>query len=96
MWAGDEEGFRRPAFLDPSDPLFAEMAGVYYQELEKLYGKTTFYGGDPFHEGGNTENIDITKSATLIQQSMLKQKAWRQSGHCRDGGESDRRITGRG
>ncbi|MBK6963705.1 MAG: alpha-N-acetylglucosaminidase [Bacteroidales bacterium] len=72
LWAGDEEGFRRPAFLDPSDPLFAEMAGVYYQELEKLYGKTTFYGGDPFHEGGNTENIDITKSASLIQQSMLK------------------------
>lgn len=72
LWAGDEEGFRRPAFLDPSDPLFAEMAGVYYRELEKLYGKTTFYGGDPFHEGGNTENTDITKSATLIQQSMLK------------------------
>lgn len=71
MWAGDREGFRRPAFLDPSDPLFAEMASVYYAELHRLYGKTGFYGGDPFHEGGNTENIDITKSASLIQQSML-------------------------
>lgn len=72
LWAGDEEGFRRPAFLDPADPLFAEMASVYYRELENLYGKTTFYGGDPFHEGGNTEGIDITASARKIQQAMLK------------------------
>lgn len=71
LWAGDEEGFRRPAFLDPSDPLFAEMASVYYAELHRLYGKTGFYGGDPFHEGGNTKNINITKSASLIQKSML-------------------------
>jgi alpha-N-acetylglucosaminidase len=69
IWAGDH-GFRRPAYLDPSDPLFAKMAAVFYSEQEKLYGKTTFYGGDPFHEGGNTEGIDITRSATLIQQAM--------------------------
>lgn len=72
LWGGDKEGFRRPAFLDPSDSLFPKMAKVYYHELEKLYDKTAFYGGDPFHEGGNSGNIDITKSARLIQQALLR------------------------
>jgi Alpha-N-acetylglucosaminidase (NAGLU). len=71
LWAG-KHGFQRPAYLDPSDSLFARMASVFYKEQEKLYGKTTVYGGDPFHEGGNTEGIDITRSATLIQQAMQK------------------------
>jgi len=69
IWAG-KNGFRRPAFLDPSDTLFTSMAAVFYKEQEKLYGQTKFYGGDPFHEGGNTEGIDITRSASLIQQAM--------------------------
>jgi len=71
IWAG-KKGFRRPAYLDPSDTLFAAMAKVFYHEQEKLYGKTGYYGGDPFHEGGNTKGIDITHSATLIQQAMQK------------------------
>ena len=69
IWAG-KNGFQRPAFLDPSDSLFAKMAAVFYDEQEKLYGKTLFYGGDPFHEGGKTEGIDIARSAGLIQHSM--------------------------
>lgn len=71
LWAG-KHGFQRPAYLDPSDSLFTRMAAVFYKEQEKLYGKTTVYGGDPFHEGGNTEGIDITRSASLIQQAMQK------------------------
>jgi alpha-N-acetylglucosaminidase len=70
LWAGNK-GFQRPAFLDPSDSLFAPMAKVFYEEQEKLYGETAFYGGDPFHEGGETKGIDIKKSASLIHKSML-------------------------
>ncbi len=69
---GDWCSFDRPDFLDPTDPLFDKMAQVYYEELEKLYGKTVFYGGDPFHEGGNTEGINISEGAQAIQQAMLK------------------------
>ncbi|NOU46212.1 MAG: alpha-N-acetylglucosaminidase [Bacteroidales bacterium] len=71
IWAG-KNGFQRPAFLDPSDSLFASMAKVFYNEQTKLYGETSFYGGDPFHEGGETEGIDITKSAGFIHGAMLK------------------------
>lgn len=69
IWAG-EQGFQRPAFLDPTDSLFAAMAKVFYDVQEKLYGAAKFYGGDPFHEGGNLEGIDITQSATSIQKAM--------------------------
>lgn len=69
---GDWAGFIRPSTLDPTDTLFSQMAAVYYAEMEKLYGKTLFYGGDPFHEGGNMEGIDISASASAIQTAMQK------------------------
>jgi alpha-N-acetylglucosaminidase len=69
---GDWSSFRRPDFLSPLDTLYDSMANIYYHEYEKLYGKADFFGGDPFHEGGNTENIDITRSASKIQETMQK------------------------
>jgi len=68
---GNFNTFNRPAYLDPNDPLFGEMAAIYYDELKKLYGSWKFYGGDPFHEGGNTEGIDITSASGNIQKQML-------------------------
>jgi len=67
-----KNGFDRPAFLNPEDTLFGKMAAVYYKELTKLYGEAAFYGGDPFHEGGSTEGINIAKAATEIQKAMQK------------------------
>ena len=46
-------GYRRPAFLQPTDPRFNEIADLYYKEMSRLYGKADFYSMDPFHEGGN-------------------------------------------
>jgi alpha-N-acetylglucosaminidase len=69
---GDWNGFKRPDFLNPLDPLFEKMAGVYYEELGRLFGKAKYYGGDPFHEGGSTAGIDVTSGAAKIQQAMQK------------------------
>lgn len=66
----DTSEFMRPAFINPEDSLFSRMAKVYYDEQDKLYGKTSYYGGDPFHEGGSTEGIDISKGASQIQKCM--------------------------
>jgi len=68
-WAG---GFQRPAQLDPTEPLFEEMAAAWYEEMDKLYGKTNFYGGDPFHEGGVPAGIDLAEAGKGIQNAMLK------------------------
>lgn len=64
--------YTRPAILNPIDPLFEEMAAVWYEEYEKLYGKTSYYGGDLFHEGGKSNNIDVTEAAAGVQECMQK------------------------
>ena len=61
---------QRPAMLDPEDTCFKEIASIYYEEQGKLFGKAGFYGGDPFHEGGNMEGINVKKAAANIYASM--------------------------
>ncbi len=62
--------YNRPAFLDPSDPQFGKIASIWYEEQEKLYGKTRYFGGDPFHEGGTYTELNIKKAAQQIFRSM--------------------------
>ena len=63
-------GYRRPAFLQPTDPRFQEIAGLYYKEMERLYGKAYFYSMDPFHEGGNVAGVDLNAAGQAIWQAM--------------------------
>lgn len=65
--------YQRPAFLSPTDPLFAKVARIFYEEQDKLFGKSRFYGGDPFHEGGNSKGINITEAATNIYKAMKEE-----------------------
>ena len=64
--------FQRPGFLLPTDSHFAEMAALYYQELEKVMGTSIYYSMDPFHEGGNTSGVDLPAAYTAIQTAMDK------------------------
>ena len=63
-------GYRRPAFLQPEDPRFEEIASLYYDELTRLYGKARFYSIDPFHEGGNTEGVNLDVAGKKIMHVM--------------------------
>ena len=69
---GNWFSYQRPAFLDPTDPLFDSIANIYYEEQQKLFGEAKYYGGDPFHEGGTTQGIDVTKAATNIAAAMRR------------------------
>lgn len=60
---GEWQTYQRPAFLDPNDPLFDKIADIYYDEQEKLFGKAVYFAGDPFHEGGQSEGIDVKAAA---------------------------------
>jgi|HubBroStandDraft_1064217.scaffolds.fasta_scaffold13766_4 alpha-N-acetylglucosaminidase len=63
--------FTRPAILDPTDPEFARVAGIYYEEMRKLYGPDLhFFSGDPFHEGGIMEGVDLGRAGAGIQSVM--------------------------
>ena len=50
--------------------MFTELATVYYEELEKLYGEVEYFSGDPFHEGGHTKGIDLPKAGKNIVEGM--------------------------
>ncbi|MEG2478671.1 MAG: alpha-N-acetylglucosaminidase [Mucinivorans sp.] len=65
-------GFNRPAFLQPTDPRFAEIAEVYYRNYEKLFGTAKYYAIDPFHEGGSVQGVDLKASGTAIYNAMKK------------------------
>lgn len=65
-------GYRRPAFLQPTDPRFGEIADLYYKEMTRLYGKADFYSMDPFHEGGNVAGVNLDAAGQAIWSAMKK------------------------
>ncbi|MBR5698232.1 MAG: alpha-N-acetylglucosaminidase [Prevotella sp.] len=67
---GTWNGYTRPAFLQPTDERFHEIATLYYKELTALFGKANYYSMDPFHEGGNTEGVDLDASGKAIMREM--------------------------
>jgi alpha-N-acetylglucosaminidase len=69
---GQWSSFRRPMILLSSDPLFVRLASIYYRELGRLYGRARYFGGDLFHEGGQTTGLDVAALARGVQNSMLQ------------------------
>lgn len=65
-------GYKRPAFLQPTDSRFQEIASLYYKEMNKLFGKANYYSMDPFHEGGNTAGVDLDATGKAIMKAMKK------------------------
>ena len=65
-------GYRRPAFLQPTDSRFGEIADRYYKELTRLYGKADYYSMDPFHEGGSVKGVDLPASGKAILEAMRR------------------------
>lgn len=69
---GSWNGYHRPTFLQPTDPRFQEIASLYYNEMNKLYGKANYYSMDPFHEGGSVAGVDLNAAGKAIMQAMKK------------------------
>lgn len=67
---GDWVGMQRPAIIPPDDPMYARVAHIFYEEQARLFGTDHFYAGDPFHEGGNLDDVNLTDAARGIQAVM--------------------------
>ncbi len=65
-------GYQRPAFLQPTDPRYSEIARIFYEEQEKLFGKADFYSMDPFHELSNAEGVDFDAAGKAIMAEMKR------------------------
>ena len=61
--------YYRPAFLLPTDERFEEIASLYYEEMNKLYGKANYYSMDPFHEG-SAAGVDLPAAGHAIMNQM--------------------------
>ena len=70
--AGLWNGFQRPANLLPTDPRFAEIAKLYFDELTILFGKADYYSMDPFHESNDDASIDYAKAGEAMMQAMKR------------------------
>ena len=66
-------GFQRPTVIDPTTKDYTRIAEVWYRNLERVYGlKAKAFGGDLFHEGGNSKGVDLASVAGAVQNSMQK------------------------
>ncbi len=63
--------FLRPYILDPNSDSFASVARAYYAELDSLMGTSRYYSIDPFHEGANTEGIDVPAAYRSLRNAMV-------------------------
>lgn len=65
--------YKRPAVLQPTAEDFPRLARLWYKHLEKVYGyKGKYFGGDLFHEGGDTGGTPLTPAAQAVQRAMQK------------------------
>ncbi len=69
---GRWNGYKRPAFLLPTDERFSEIANLYYSEQKRLYGSADFYSMDPFHEGGDVCGVDLSAAGHAIMNEMKR------------------------
>lgn len=67
---GTWNGTQRPAWLDPTDPLFPKVAASYYRHADKLVGSSAMYRMNPLQEGGKLGGIDPGKAANAIMTSL--------------------------
>ncbi len=67
-------GLQRPVVMDPTDPAFARLAEIWYRNLFRVYGtdRAAAFAGDLFHEGGNSEGVDVTAAFRAVQAAQQK------------------------
>lgn len=67
---GDWNGFQRPDWLDPRDPLFGKVAATFYRHEQELFGSSTLYEMDLFQEGGRAGGVPVADAGELVQQAL--------------------------
>ncbi|MGH3167994.1 MAG: alpha-N-acetylglucosaminidase TIM-barrel domain-containing protein, partial [Trebonia sp.] len=67
---GEWNGTQRPSWLDPTDPLFAQVAADYYRQANATLGSSTMYRMNPLQEGGNLGGINAGAAASAIMTAL--------------------------
>ena len=68
---GEWCGIRRPDILSFEDKNFKNISVSFYKSLKEVYGADIHYFSiDPFHEGGNIGDVDLSAYAAVMQNMM--------------------------
>lgn len=60
----------RPDWLDPTDPVFADVAATFYRVQTELFGESTMYKMDLLHEGGKAGDVDVPDASRAVQKAL--------------------------
>jgi len=67
---GTWSNYQRPGWLDPTTPLFAEVAADFYRISSELIGAGGVYKMDPLHEGGRPGDVSVPDAAAGIEAAL--------------------------
>lgn len=70
---GEWDGYKRPDWLDPTDPVFAKVAAEFYRTQTAMFGDSNMYKMDPLHEGiegADHGSIDLVAATRGIQSAL--------------------------
>lgn len=67
---GKWNGFTRPDWLDPRDPLFTKIAADFYRHQRELFGNTSIYDMEVFQEGGTPGNVPVGAGSAAVQRAL--------------------------
>ncbi|MFF8376029.1 alpha-N-acetylglucosaminidase [Streptomyces sp. NPDC015661] len=63
-------GFARPDWLDPTGPVFGDLAAAYYRVQRQRFGDTDLFKMDLLHEGGTPGTVDVARAAEAVQEAL--------------------------
>ena len=64
--------FQRPYMLRTNSDAYDKYAKLFYECQENVFGDVTdYYATDPFHEGGNTGNMNTSDVSSSVLDSMI-------------------------
>ena len=67
---GEWAGFVRPGWLDPRDPMFANLAATFYRHQRELFGNSSVYDMEVFQEGGDSGDVPVPEAARDVQNAL--------------------------
>ncbi|MER5709824.1 alpha-N-acetylglucosaminidase [Streptomyces sp. NPDC002122] len=63
-------GFARPDWLDPTGPVFEQLAAAYYRAQQRRFGDSDMFKMDLLHEGGTPGSVDVAGAAGAVQRAL--------------------------
>ncbi|MCB5909674.1 alpha-N-acetylglucosaminidase [Streptomyces pinistramenti] len=67
---GSWSGLKRPDWLDPRTPVFAEAAAAFYRHQRELLGPADLFKMDLLHEGGDPGDVPVPDAARAVQKAL--------------------------